>query len=83
MAFWDFSSFFSFLPLLLIIRLQLHTETKRSILNHSFFQDFSSSDFLLMLGSSCVFDVFCLPTRKSKTLHEKQRNRFQMIEASV
>lgn len=67
-----FIVFLLLLPSLLLIRLQLHTETKRSILNHSFLRIFSSSDFLI-LESSCVLSR-SLP-RKSKTLHEKKKKQ--------
>uniref|UniRef100_A0A8D8AAX6 (northern house mosquito) hypothetical protein n=1 Tax=Culex pipiens TaxID=7175 RepID=A0A8D8AAX6_CULPI len=71
MAFWDFSSFFLLLPPLLLIRLQLHTETKRSILNHSFLRIFLL--IFLILESSCVLSR-SLP-RKSAKFYTERKNK--------
>lgn len=73
MAFWDFSSFFLLPPpSLLLIRLQLHTETKRSILNHSF------KGFFLLLIFSYLNRVVCCRVRyhgKAKLYTEKKKNK--------
>lgn len=69
-GFLGFLSFLSFFPpSLLWIRLQLHTETKRSILNHSFFKDFLFR-FFLILESICVWKR-SIATRKTTKTHNR------------
>lgn len=72
--------FFSFS--LLLIRLQLHTETKRSILNHSFLRIFFSSDFLILdrLMCECVCLRVCYTEIKleaNRRLHGKTNQNTQ------
>lgn len=73
---WLFGIFHRFFllppPSLLLIRLQLHTETKRSILNHSF------KGFFLLLIFSYLNRVVCCRVRyhgKAKLYTEKKKNK--------